>query len=67
MTGIGRSGGPLSPGRPSLGSCQPEAACAGGKEQPMPRPQEQDRRACGTERVLSTAPLDRDAAARRHS
>jgi hypothetical protein len=57
MTWTGRSGGTLSPGRPGLCPCQPEAACARGPWQEGPRPQEQDRRACGTERVLSPAPL----------
>jgi hypothetical protein len=57
MTGTGRSGGTLSPGRPGLCPCQPEAVCARGPWQERPRPQEQDRRACGTERVISPAPL----------
>ena len=57
MIGTGRSGGTLSPGRPGLCPCQPEAACARGPWQERPRPQEQDRRACGTERVISPAPL----------
>jgi hypothetical protein len=57
MTGTGRSGGTLSPRRPGLCPCQPEAACARGPWQERPRPQEQDRRACGTERVISPAPL----------
>ena len=58
MTGTGRSGGTLSPGRPGLRSCQPEAACVRGPWQERPRPQERDRRACGTERVISPARLD---------
>jgi hypothetical protein len=57
MTGTGRSGGTLSPGRPGLCPCQPEAACARGPWQERPRPQEQGRRTCGTERVISPAPL----------
>lgn len=52
MTGIGRSGGTLSPGRPGPRSFRPEAACARGPKQATPRPQEQGRRTCGTERVF---------------
>jgi len=57
MAGIGRSGGTLSPGRPILLPCRPEAAGAGGPKRQAPRPQEQGRRTCGTERVISPAPL----------
>jgi|GEM_PF-6832565 len=45
MTGTGRSGGTLSPGRPGLCPCQPEAECARGPRQEMSRPQEQGREA----------------------
>jgi hypothetical protein len=45
MTGTGRSGGTLSPGRPGLCPCQPEAECARGPRQERPRPQEQGREA----------------------
>ena len=57
MTGIGRSGGTLSPGRLTLLWWPPKAECARGPVRKTPRPQEQDRRACGTERVISPAPL----------
>lgn len=43
MTWTGRSGGTLSPGRPGLRLCQPEAACARGPLRQTPRPQEQGR------------------------
>lgn len=42
-TGTGRAGGTLSPGRPGLWSCRPEAECARGPWQERPRPQEQGR------------------------
>lgn len=40
MTGIDRSGGALSPGRPILLPCRSEAACARGPPRQSPRPQE---------------------------
>lgn len=67
MIGTGRSGGTLSPGRPGLCPCQPEAACARGPWQERPRPQEQARRTCGTERVISPAPLPGGVAGRPRS
>lgn len=45
MKWTGRSGGTLSPGRPGLCSCKPEAECARGPRQERPRPQEQGREA----------------------
>ena len=55
MTGTGRSGGTLSPGRPGLCSCQPKAECARGPDQGMPRPQERIVRCAG--QSASSAPL----------